>query len=171
MNYDIFFSISQTPTEGQLPSEAQMFRNFLDQVEAADELNYETAWIAESHLSSQTQKRHAKPVIPHWEGEVGLNTNFLNLDALLPIRIDEELARDRRQQVVDRVRVDRLSHHAKGAAVATFRHDPIADEQRLEATLGAGVRVCDHVGQQPDRLHLAVAPTKIGRREHRHAVL
>ena len=79
MNYDIFFSISQTPTEGQLPSEATMFRNFLDQVEAADELGYGTAWIAESHLSSQTQKQHDRPVIPHWEGEVGLNTNFLNL--------------------------------------------------------------------------------------------
>lgn len=79
MNYDIFFSISQTPAEGKLPSEATMFRNFLDQVEVADELGYGTAWIAESHLSSQTQKQHTKPVIPHWEGEVGLNTNFLNL--------------------------------------------------------------------------------------------
>ena len=79
MNYDIFFSISQTPADGQLPSEATMFRNFLDQVQVADELDYGTAWIAESHLSSQTQKAHDKPVIPHWEGEVGLNTNFLNI--------------------------------------------------------------------------------------------
>ena len=34
MNYDIFFSISQTPVDGVTPSEAQMFRNFFDQVEA-----------------------------------------------------------------------------------------------------------------------------------------
>jgi len=79
MQYDIFFSISQTPAGGQTPPESTMFRNFLDQVQVADELGYGTAWIAESHLSSEVQKRHDHPVIPHWEGEVGLNCNFLNL--------------------------------------------------------------------------------------------
>jgi len=79
MKYDIFFSISQTPVDGSLPSENTMFGNFLDQVQVADELGYGTAWIAESHLSSQVQKTHKNPVIPHWQGEVGLNCNFLNL--------------------------------------------------------------------------------------------
>jgi alkanesulfonate monooxygenase SsuD/methylene tetrahydromethanopterin reductase-like flavin-dependent oxidoreductase (luciferase family) len=79
MKYDIFFSISQTPVDGPAPSEAQMFRNFLDQVQVADELGYGTAWIAESHLSSEVQKAHDAPVVPHWKGEVGLNCNFLNL--------------------------------------------------------------------------------------------
>jgi alkanesulfonate monooxygenase SsuD/methylene tetrahydromethanopterin reductase-like flavin-dependent oxidoreductase (luciferase family) len=79
MQYDIFFSISQTPVDGHTPSEPVMFRNFLDQVQVADELGYGTAWIAESHLSSEVQKAHDHPVIPHWEGEVGLNSNFLNL--------------------------------------------------------------------------------------------
>ena len=79
MQYDIFFSISQTPVNGHLPSEGEMFRNFFHQVEAADALGYEVAWLAESHLSSQVQKANAKPVIPHWEGEVGLNVDFLQL--------------------------------------------------------------------------------------------
>jgi len=79
MKYDIFFSISQTPVDGFMPSEAQMFSNFFDQVEAADALGYEIAWIAESHLSSEIQKRNKKPVIPHWEGEVGLNVDWLQL--------------------------------------------------------------------------------------------
>jgi hypothetical protein len=79
MHYDIFFSISQTPVDGHLPSEAEMFRNFFDQVIAADELGYRTAWIAESHLSSEVQKTHTHPVIPHWQGEVGLNVDFLQL--------------------------------------------------------------------------------------------
>ena len=79
MRYDIFFSISQTPVGGQLPSEAAMFGNFFAQVEAADALGYGVAWVAESHLSSEVQKRHAHPVIPHWEGEVGLNVDFLQL--------------------------------------------------------------------------------------------
>jgi alkanesulfonate monooxygenase SsuD/methylene tetrahydromethanopterin reductase-like flavin-dependent oxidoreductase (luciferase family) len=79
MDFDIFFSISQTPVDGVTPSEAQMFRNFFEQVRAADALGYGTAWIAESHLSSEVQKRHPHPVIPHWQGEVGLNVDFLQL--------------------------------------------------------------------------------------------
>ena len=79
MDFDIFFSISQTPVAGVMPDEATMFRNFFAQVEAADALGYGVAWIAESHLSSMVQKGNRQPVIPHWEGEVGLNADFLQL--------------------------------------------------------------------------------------------
>lgn len=83
MKFDIFFSISQTPVNGYKPTEAQMFHNFFEQVELADQLGYGTAWIAESHLSSEVQKSHSKPVIPHWQGEVGLNVDFLQLAACI----------------------------------------------------------------------------------------
>ncbi|GMV42266.1 MAG: hypothetical protein AMXMBFR64_39820 [Myxococcales bacterium] len=76
MQFDVFFSISQTPVGGHTPSEAEMFRGFLHEVEAADALGFGTAWLAESHLSSEVQKRHAGAVIPHWQGEVGLNTDL-----------------------------------------------------------------------------------------------
>lgn len=79
MKFDIFFSISQTPVGDDLPSERQMFENFFEQVEAADDLGFGVAWLAEAHLSSEIQKRNRKPVIPHWKGEVGLNTDFLQL--------------------------------------------------------------------------------------------
>jgi alkanesulfonate monooxygenase SsuD/methylene tetrahydromethanopterin reductase-like flavin-dependent oxidoreductase (luciferase family) len=79
MEYDVFFSISQTPVGGRLPTEAEMFANFFEEVAAADELGFETAWIAESHFSTEVQKRHRHPVVPHWQGEVGLNTDFLQL--------------------------------------------------------------------------------------------
>lgn len=79
MQYDIFFSISQTPVDGYVPDERTMFENFFQQVEAADELGFGVAWIAEAHLSSEVQKTHRRPVIPHWEGEVGLNVDFLQL--------------------------------------------------------------------------------------------
>lgn len=81
MDYDIFFSISQTPVKGEIPSEATMFGNFFEQVEHADRLGFGVAWVAESHLSSQVQKGNRSPVIPHWEGEVGLNTDILQLAA------------------------------------------------------------------------------------------
>lgn len=77
MEFDVFFSISQTPVGGAAPDEAGMLRNFLDQVVAADRLGYGVAWVAESHLSSEVQKGNPHPVIPHWQGEVGLNCDIL----------------------------------------------------------------------------------------------
>jgi alkanesulfonate monooxygenase SsuD/methylene tetrahydromethanopterin reductase-like flavin-dependent oxidoreductase (luciferase family) len=77
MEFDVFFSISQTPVEGRAPDEAGMLRNFLEQVEAADRLGFGVAWVAESHLSSEVQKRNRDPVVPHWQGEVGLNCDIL----------------------------------------------------------------------------------------------
>lgn len=79
MDYDVFFSISQTPVDGVTPTEAEMLRAFLEEVEAADRLGYGCAWIAESHLSTQVQKQHARPVVPHWKGEIGLNTDIFQL--------------------------------------------------------------------------------------------
>ncbi|MEC8050744.1 MAG: LLM class flavin-dependent oxidoreductase [Myxococcota bacterium] len=76
MQYDIFFSISQTPVNGEMPNEAGMFASFFDQVELADKLGFEVAWVAESHLSSEVQKTNKAPVIPHWKGEVGLNVDL-----------------------------------------------------------------------------------------------
>jgi len=79
MQFDIFFSISQTPVDGVTPSEASMFSNFFEQVEAADTLGFGTAWVAESHLSTEVQKQHANAVVPHWQGEIGLNTDIFQM--------------------------------------------------------------------------------------------
>lgn len=77
LQFDVFFSISQTPVEGRTPGEAEMFGNFFQQVEAADRLGFGVAWTAESHLSSEVQKGNADPVVPHWQGEIGLNCDML----------------------------------------------------------------------------------------------
>ena len=80
MEYDIFFSISQTPDHnGFTPSEAEMFANYFAQLEAADRLGFGVAWLAQAHLSTVTQKKNSKPVVPHWQGEVGLCTDFPQL--------------------------------------------------------------------------------------------
>jgi alkanesulfonate monooxygenase SsuD/methylene tetrahydromethanopterin reductase-like flavin-dependent oxidoreductase (luciferase family) len=76
---DIFFSICQTPVDGVTPTEQQMFRSFFDQLELADALGFGTAWVAETHLSCQVQKGNPGAVIPHFEGEIGLNTDILQL--------------------------------------------------------------------------------------------
>ena len=80
MLFDIFFSISQTPdTSDYIPSENEMFSNFLDQVELADELGFGVGWVAQAHLSTEIQKRNSKPVVPHYPGEVGLCTDFFQI--------------------------------------------------------------------------------------------
>ena len=80
MEFDIFFSISQTPDHnGFTPSESEMFSNYYAQLDAADRLGFGVAWIAQAHLSTETQQMNSKPVVPHWKGEVGLCTDFCQL--------------------------------------------------------------------------------------------
>lgn len=79
MKFDIFLSICQTDVDGYLPTERVMFENFFDQVCLADEIGFGTAWVAETHLSCEIQKHGSQPVIPHFVGEIGLNTDILQL--------------------------------------------------------------------------------------------
>src|SRR5437763_9546880 len=79
MEFDIFFSICQTEVHGYMPDERTMFGNFFEQVELADRLGFGTAWVAESHLSTEVQKSNPGAVIPHFIGEIGLNTDILQL--------------------------------------------------------------------------------------------
>jgi len=83
MEFDVFFSISQTPdSTGFCPDEQTMYSNYIEQLKLADNLGYGVAWIAQAHLSTEIQKLNRNPVIPHWEGEVGLCTDFFQLAAL-----------------------------------------------------------------------------------------
>ena len=82
MRFDVFCSLAQTPREDSgMPTHATLLREFVDQARLADEVGYECIWVAENHYSSELQKTHRNPVIPHWEGEVGLNTDICQLAA------------------------------------------------------------------------------------------
>jgi alkanesulfonate monooxygenase SsuD/methylene tetrahydromethanopterin reductase-like flavin-dependent oxidoreductase (luciferase family) len=83
MKFDIFLSICQTEVDGYTPSEKQMFQNFFDQIQWADQLGFGTAWVAETHLSCQVQKENPDRVIPEFKGEIGLNTDILQLAHLV----------------------------------------------------------------------------------------
>ena len=83
LNFDIFFSICQTEVDGFMPNERQMLLNFFDQVKLADQLGFGCAWVAETHLSCQVQKENPFAVIPHFKGEIGLNTDILQLSHLV----------------------------------------------------------------------------------------
>ena len=79
MKFDIFFAICQTPVNGHIPDERAMFKNFLEQFLLADELGFGIGWIAETHLSCQIQKKNPGAVVPHFQGEIGLNTDILQM--------------------------------------------------------------------------------------------
>jgi len=80
MEHDIFFSISQTPdSTGLIPNEQEMFANYFQQLECADKLGFGVGWLAQAHLSTEVQKSNSNPVVPHWQGEVGLCTDFPQL--------------------------------------------------------------------------------------------
>ena len=83
MDYDVFLSIAQTPVDDFTPNEDTMFSNFFEQLEAADKLGFGTAWVAQARLSTEVQKMNKQPVVPHWEGEVGLCTDFFQLAHLM----------------------------------------------------------------------------------------
>jgi len=79
MKFDIFFSICQTEINGYMPSERVMFQQFFDQLKLADRLGFETAWVAETHLSCEVQKTQPDAVIPNFKGEIGLNTDIMQM--------------------------------------------------------------------------------------------
>ena len=90
MDFDIFLSIAQTPVEGYTPDEDTMFSNFFEQLQAADRLGFGTAWVAQAHLSTEVQKMNKDPVVPHWDGEVGLCTDFFQLAHLMFSKHDKQ---------------------------------------------------------------------------------
>ena len=90
MEFDIFFSISQTPdSSGYIPTEQEMFKSFFDQVELADKLGFGIGWVAQAHLSTEVQKMNKKPVVPHYPGEVGLCTDFVQIAREMFLRTEK----------------------------------------------------------------------------------
>jgi alkanesulfonate monooxygenase SsuD/methylene tetrahydromethanopterin reductase-like flavin-dependent oxidoreductase (luciferase family) len=83
MQFDIFHSIGRIDSLKPVPSDRAIFNAFLEQCRLAEDLGYPTMWVAESHFSSEVQKRNSRPVIPHYDGEIGLNADSCQLAHLV----------------------------------------------------------------------------------------
>ncbi|MDQ4103418.1 MAG: LLM class flavin-dependent oxidoreductase [Actinomycetota bacterium] len=81
MIFDLFCSLAQTPRPNGMPPESLILAEFFEQVTLADQLGFDTVWVAETHYSSDAQQRHANPVIPSWRGEIGVNNDTCQLAA------------------------------------------------------------------------------------------
>lgn len=79
MRFDLFHSLARIDTVRPQLSDRQVFELFFRQVELGEALGFGTMWVAESHFSSETQKRNPAAVIPHFMGEVGLNCDSVQL--------------------------------------------------------------------------------------------
>jgi alkanesulfonate monooxygenase SsuD/methylene tetrahydromethanopterin reductase-like flavin-dependent oxidoreductase (luciferase family) len=75
MQFDIFHSIGRIDSIKPIPPDHTIYREFFRQCRAAEAMGYKTIWVAESHFSSEVQKKNPHPVIPHYHGEVGLNAD------------------------------------------------------------------------------------------------
>lgn len=76
MQFDIFHSLGRVDNIGSPITDREVFRGFFGQLSAAEELGYDTIWVAESHFSSEVQKNNPDAVIPNYQGELGLNCDF-----------------------------------------------------------------------------------------------
>ena len=83
MQLDVFFGFSQVEVDGVLPAESTLFNHLLRQVLLADELGFHTAWFGSAHYSLADQQDRPDPVLPHFRGEMCLNTDILQLAHLL----------------------------------------------------------------------------------------
>jgi len=79
MIFDLFHSISDPRIQGKTLGSHKVFSQFLDQVQLAEALGLDTIWCAESHFSSETQKSTSVATIPHFQGEVGLNSDSFQM--------------------------------------------------------------------------------------------
>jgi len=83
MQFDLFHSIGRIDSLKRIPSDREVFSAFFEQCSLGEQLGFETMWVAESHFSSEVQKGHLRPVIPHYKGEVGLNADSCQLAQLI----------------------------------------------------------------------------------------
>lgn len=79
MIFDLFHSISDPVISGKSLGARQVFAQFLGQVKLAESLGFDTVWLAESHFSSEVQKKTSLATIPNFSGEVGLNSDSFQL--------------------------------------------------------------------------------------------
>ena len=83
MIFDLFHSVSDPVVNGRSLGAKKSIENYLDQVFLAESLGMDTAWLAESHFSSETQKKTSVATIQNFFGEVGLNCDSFQFLSLL----------------------------------------------------------------------------------------
>lgn len=83
MKFDLFHSVSDPRHHGRHLGSKLVFEQFLEQTQLAESLGMDTVWVAESHFSSEVQKKTSCATIHNFQGEVGLNSDSFQLFHLI----------------------------------------------------------------------------------------
>jgi alkanesulfonate monooxygenase SsuD/methylene tetrahydromethanopterin reductase-like flavin-dependent oxidoreductase (luciferase family) len=83
MKFDVFHSVGRVDSLSTKVTDRKSFENFFDQAVEAEAMGFGTQWVAESHFSSEVQKSNPGAVIPNYHGEVGLNSDSVQLAQIL----------------------------------------------------------------------------------------
>ena len=78
-DFDIFFSFSKMNLDGTVPSDVMLYNNLFEQIEAADKLGFKKAWVGEAHFSIRPEQKKPNPLLPHFNGELCINTDILQI--------------------------------------------------------------------------------------------
>jgi alkanesulfonate monooxygenase SsuD/methylene tetrahydromethanopterin reductase-like flavin-dependent oxidoreductase (luciferase family) len=82
LKLDIFFSFSKMDLGQGAPSDQLLYDNLFQQIKAADQLGFDRAWIGEAHFSIRTEQSKPIPLLPHFNGELCINTDILQIAAV-----------------------------------------------------------------------------------------
>ena len=66
-----------------VPKDVTLYQNLFNQIKAADELGFKKAWVGEAHFSIRPEQTKANPLLPHFNGELCINTDILQIAAAL----------------------------------------------------------------------------------------
>ena len=81
MQFDVFFSFSKMPHAGVMPADGVLYERLFQSIEFADALGFERAWVGEAHYSLAPEQSGDKPLLPHFKGELCINTDILQVAA------------------------------------------------------------------------------------------
>ena len=82
-NFDIFFSFSKMTIDGVIPADVMLYENLFEQIRVADKLGYTKAWVGEAHFSIRPEQTREKPLLPHFNGELCINTDILQIASVV----------------------------------------------------------------------------------------
>jgi len=77
--FDIFFSFSKMNLDGTVPPDVMLYNNLFEQIQAADKLGFKRAWVGEAHFSIRPEQTKPQPLLPHFNGELCINTDILQI--------------------------------------------------------------------------------------------
>lgn len=82
-SFDVFFSFSKMNLGEGMPADDFLYNNLFRQIRKADQLGFKKAWIGEAHFSIKTEQHKPEPLLPHFKGELCINTDILQIAPLV----------------------------------------------------------------------------------------